>query len=104
MYAVVESGGKQFKVSVGDKIQVEKIDKKIGDTIQLDKVLMVSGEEGVKVGKPYISKAKVVGEIIKQDRDAKIYGIKYKRRKKYRKAWGHRQYFTELEIKDIKLK
>ena len=102
MYAVVETGGKQYRVTVGDKIRIEKIDKPTGETVELDKVLLVSGDTGVKVGQPYVSNAKVVGEIIDQDRAKKILGFKYKRRKKYRKTWGHRQYYTEVEVKEIK--
>ena len=102
MYAVVETGGKQYRVSVGDKIRVEKLEQETGKTVELDKVLLVSSDNGVEVGKPYLSSAKVVGEVIDQDRAKKILGFKYKRRKKYRKTWGHRQYYTELEIKEIK--
>ena len=102
MYAVVETGGKQYRVSVGDKIRIEKLDKPVGEKVELDKVLLISGEEKFKVGTPYLKKAKVVGEIIEQERDKKIHGFKYKRRKKYRKTWGHRQYYTEVEVKEIK--
>lgn len=101
MHAIIETGGKQYRVTVGDKIKIDKIDKLIGDKIELDKILLISGEAGVQIGKPYIEKAKVISEIIDQDRDKKIRGFKYKRRKKYRKSWGHRQYYTELEIKEI---
>jgi large subunit ribosomal protein L21 len=102
MYAVVVTGGKQYRVSVGDKIRVEKLEQEIGKTIELDQVVLVSGENVFEVGKPYLSNAKVIGEVIDQDRAKKILGFKYKRRKKYRKTWGHRQYYTELEIKEIK--
>ena len=102
MYAVIVTGGKQYRVSVGDKIQVEKIDKPVGETVELDKVLLVGGDSGVQVGQPYLSSAKVIGQVIDQDRAGKIHGFKYKRRKKYRKTWGHRQYYTELQVKEIK--
>ncbi len=102
MYAVVVTGGKQYRVSVGDKIRVEKLEQEIGNTVELNQVVLVSGDNGIEVGKPYLSNAKVVGEVIDQDRSKKILGFKYKRRKKYRKTWGHRQYYTELEIKEIK--
>lgn len=102
MYAVVVTGGKQYRVSVGDKIRVEKLEQEIGKTVELNQVVLVSSDNGVEVGKPYLSNAKVVVEVIDQDRAKKILGFKYKRRKKYRKTWGHRQYYTELEIKEIK--
>src|SRR5271154_2193187 len=101
MYAVVVTGGKQYRVSVGDKIRVEKLEQEIGKKVELDKVVLVSSDDGIQVGKPYISNVIVVGEVIDQDRAKKILGFKYKRRKKYRKTWGHRQYYTELEIKEI---
>ena len=102
MYAIVETGGQQYRVSVGDKIRVEKIDKPTGETVELDKVLLVAGDDGVQIGQPYVSNASVVSLVTDQDREKKIHGFKYKRRKKYRKTWGHRQYYTELEIKEIK--
>ena len=102
MYAIIETGGKQYRVSVGDKIRVEKLEQPTGETVELDKVLLIAGDSGVQIGQPYVPSAKVVGQVIDQDRAKKIIGFKYKKRKKYRKTWGHRQYYTELEIKEIK--
>lgn len=101
MFAIIKTGGKQYKVAVGDKVRVEKLENEVGDQVELDEVLMVAGDSGVKVGQPTVSGAKVVGVVTSQDRGQKIIGFTYKRRKKIRRRWGHRQYYTELEIKDI---
>jgi large subunit ribosomal protein L21 len=101
MYAVIKSGGKQYRVSEGDILRVEKIEGAKGDTISFDDVMMVSGEEKIEVGTPVVKNAKVVGEIIKQAKDSKITVFKMKRRKGYRKKTGHRQKLTELKIKEI---
>jgi large subunit ribosomal protein L21 len=102
MYAMVKTGGKQYKVAVGDVILIEKIDKPVGEKVELDQVLMVYGEDGIQVGQPVIANAKVVGEIMDQVRGEKIRGFVYKRRKKYRKAWGHRQDYTQFKVQEIK--
>ena len=101
MYAIVKTGGKQFKVAVGDKIRVELIEKALGETVELSEVLLVADENGIKVGQPFLAGAKVTGEVLQQGRAAKIHGFHYRKRKKYRKTWGHRQYFTELQINTI---
>jgi len=101
MYAVIQTGGKQYRVSEGDTIRVEKLDGDVGSEIELDRVLMVGGED-VKIGKPYVDGAKVKAKIKAQDRDKKIIVFKFKRRKNYKRKAGHRQPFTELEITGVK--
>lgn len=101
MYAVVRSGGKQYKVSAGDVLRVEKLDAQVGDTITLGDVLMVSDGEKVNVEQSELSKAKVTARVTAQGRHGKIVVFKYKRRKRYRRKQGHRQWFTELAIENI---
>ena len=101
MYAIVETAGKQYRAEQGDVLEVEKLEGAVGATITLDKVLMISGEAGTKIGTPTVSKAKVTGEILAQDRHAKIIVFKKKRRKNYRRTNGHRQSFTKLKITGI---
>jgi large subunit ribosomal protein L21 len=101
MYAVVRSGGKQYKVSAGDVLRVEKLDAQVGDTITLEDVLMVSDGEKVNVEQSELSKAKVTARVTAQGRHGKIVVFKYKRRKRYRRKQGHRQWFTELAIENI---
>jgi large subunit ribosomal protein L21 len=100
MYAVIQTGGKQYRVSPGDRLRVEKLPGDRGAAVTLDKVLMVSGDS-VRVGKPLLAGATVSAEILAQDRDRKIIVFKMKRRKNYRRKHGHRQYYTELLIKSI---
>ena len=101
MYAIVETGGKQYRAEQGDVLEVEKLEGAVGATITLDKVLLISGEAGTTVGTPIVSKAKVTGEILAQDRHPKIIVFKKKRRKNYRRTNGHRQSFTKLKITGI---
>jgi large subunit ribosomal protein L21 len=101
MYAVVRSGGKQYKVSAGDVLRVEKLDAQVGDTITLEDVLMVSDGEKVNVEQSELAKAKVTARVTAQGRHGKIVVFKYKRRKRYRRKQGHRQWFTELAIENI---
>ena len=101
MYAVVETGGKQYRVSVGDKLKVEKLDVEEGASIQLDRVLMVCDDGKVEVGTPVIDGTSVGATVLSQGRGEKIKVFKFKRRKKYRKTQGHRQSFTQLEITSI---
>jgi len=100
MYAVIKTGGKQYKVSAGDLLKVEKLAGAVGETIELDEVLMVGGEE-VKIGTPLLPNAKVTATIVEQGKDKKILVIKSKRRKNYRKKYGHRQPLTRLKITNI---
>jgi len=101
MYAIVKTGGKQYKVSPGDTLKVEKIEGKIGDTLVFEEVLMLINGEKREVGRPLLSHVKVTGEITKQTKGRKIIVFKSKRRKGYRKKRGHRQLLTELKIHDI---
>ena len=101
MYAVIRTGGKQYRVSPGDRILVEKLGGEIGSRISIENVLMIGGDE-VKVGRPVLEGASVVGEIVAQDRGPKIVIFKHKRRKGYRKKQGHRQHLTTLRIEEIR--
>ena len=98
MFAVIRTGGKQYKVASGDKIAVEKLEGEAGDKIELGEVLAA----GDKIGAPLLSGAKVLAEIVKQYRDDKVIIFKKHRRHNYRRKKGHRQYLTEIKITDIK--
>lgn len=101
MYAVIETGGKQHRVTVGQQLQVEKIEAEAGASVTFDKVLLVGEGESVAVGQPYVKSAKVSAKIIEQGRGKKINIIKFKRRKHHMKRQGHQQLLTKLEIIDI---
>lgn len=101
MYAVIQTGGKQYRVEQGDTIRVEKLDGDVGAKVEFTDVLMVGGEK-VQVGKPHVGGAKVTAEIVAQDLAKKIIVFKMKRRKGYRRKNGHRQPYTELEIQKVK--
>jgi large subunit ribosomal protein L21 len=98
MYAVVRTGGKQVRMTPGESVRVEKLDGAVGDTIELDDVLLVSGDAGLNVGKPVVEGAKVVGTITDQGRGPKLVIFKMKRRKGYRRKQGHRQDYTEILV------
>jgi large subunit ribosomal protein L21 len=100
MFAVIQTGGKQYRVAEGDRLRVEKLAGDVGAKITFDKVLLVGGES-VKVGTPLVSGAKVSAEIVAQDRAKKIIVFKFRRRKNYRRKQGHRQPFTELKITGV---
>ncbi len=101
MYAVIQTGGKQYKVKEGEKIFVEKLEAKTGSKTTLNEVLLVGGNGGLKIGAPVLEGAKVEAEVLEQGRGEKIIIFKKKRRKGYRKKQGHRQSFTLLQIKKI---
>ena len=101
MYAVIETGGKQYKVSEGDVIFVEKLDVEAGASVTIDKVLIVGGNDDVKVGAPYVANATVDTEVVKNGKSKKIVVYKYKPKKGYHKKQGHRQPYTKLEVKKI---
>ena len=101
MYAVIQSGGKQYRVATGDVIQVEKLEVAAGDTVNIDQVLMVSDDQGVRIGTPVVSGATVTATVKSHGRDDKIKVFKMRRRKHYKKAQGHRQTYTELEINAV---
>ncbi|WP_027713971.1 50S ribosomal protein L21 [Desulfuromonas sp. TF] len=100
MYAVIKTGGKQYKVSEGDLVKVEKLEGAVGDTIELGEVLMVGGEE-VAIGTPLLPGAKVKAQIVEQGKDKKVLVFRSKRRKGFRKTYGHRQTITRLKITGI---
>jgi large subunit ribosomal protein L21 len=102
MYAIVETGGKQYRVMPGQLVRVEKLDGVVGQTVELGHVLLVQKEEGVQVGQPYLSGASVVARIEQQDRGPKIRVFKMRNRKRYRRTVGHRQDFTGLRIQEIR--
>ncbi len=102
MYAVIATGGKQYKVSKGETLRVEKIAGDEGDTVKLDQVLMVADGDQVSVGTPVLDKATVTATIKAQGRGDKVEIIKFRRRKHSRSQMGHRQSYTEIEVTDIK--
>ena len=99
--AIVETGGKQYLVNSGSKIQVEKLDGNVGDTIKLDNVLLVAKDSDVQFGQPMVKGAVIEAKILKQSRSKKILVFKYKAKSKYRRKQGHRQYYTELEVLSV---
>ena len=101
MYAVIETGGKQYKVSQGDIIQIEKLGTAVGEVIALDKVLLTGEGEKVQIGDPYLKNCTVTGEVTEQLKNKKIIVFKKRRRKKYRRKNGHRQEITRIKITDI---
>lgn len=101
MYAIVQTGGKQYKVVEGDKLMVEKLEGKVGGKKTLSEVLAVGGQGGLKVGTPLVAGAHVETEITEQIKNKKITVFKKKRRKNYRRKQGHRQAYTLLQVKKI---
>jgi len=101
MQAVIKTGGKQYLVSPGQKVKIEKINKEEGQEVIFDKVLLLEKEGEIEIGDPLIKEAKVVGKILKQDKAKKVIVFKYKAKKRERKKKGHRQPFTEIEILKI---
>ncbi len=101
MYAVVKTGGKQYRVAAGEKLKVEQIPADIGAEVVLDQVLMVGEGEGVKLGQPLLSGASVKATVLSQGRGDKVRIFKMRRRKHYQKRQGHRQNYTELRIDSI---
>jgi large subunit ribosomal protein L21 len=101
MYAVVNTGGKQYKVQKGETLRIEKIPGEVGSRVTFDKVLMVADGENVRVGQPLLEKAAVLASIVEQDKAKKILVFKYKRRKRYRRKQGHRQPYTAIRIDGI---
>ena len=100
MFAIIKTGGKQYKVSEGDVVKVEKIEAEAGDKIEFDQVLLVAGDD-VKVGSPVVEGAKVSAEVLDQKKDKKIVIFKFKAKKNYRKKKGHRQPYTLVKIEKI---
>ena len=102
MYAIIRTGGKQYRVEKGDVVRVERLEGAVGSTVTLDEVLLVGGEGEPRVGSPHLEGASVVGTVVEQDRDAKIRVFKYKKRKHYRRTRGHRQSFTAVRIDSVR--
>lgn len=101
MYAVIETGGKQYRVAPGETVRVEKLDVEAGKSIDLDKVLLIQDDKDIRIGKPTVEGAKVKAKVVSHGRGEKVRIFKMKRRKHYRNQAGHRQDFTELEITSI---
>ena len=101
MYAVIQTGGKQYRVSQGDTVKVEKLGADEGASVELDKVLMLADGEDIKVGTPYVEGGKVIATVKSHGRGKKVKIIKFRRRKHHMKRQGHRQWYTELEITGI---
>ncbi len=103
MIAVIKTGGKQYKVSPGDKLKVEKLDKKEGSEISFKEVLLVEKNKKLYLGNPLVKEAKVTAKVLKQGKGKKIIVFKYKPKTRYKKKQGHRQLFTEVEITKIEV-
>ena len=101
MYAVIKTGGKQYRVVAGEKLKIEQIPAEVGTEIILDQVLMVGEGESVKIGAPLVAGAKVLAKVVAHGRHPKVNIFKMRRRKHYQKHQGHRQNFTEIEIAGI---
>jgi large subunit ribosomal protein L21 len=101
MYAVIETGGKQYRVVEGDKVRVEKLDAEEGTSIDIAKVLMIADDGQVRLGKPFVEGTTVTAEVTGHGRNDKVKIIKFRRRKHHMKRQGHRQWFTELKITGI---
>lgn len=101
MYAIVETGGKQYRVQVGQTVQVERLDVGAGDTVELDRVLLIAGDEGVQVGTPVLESARVVATVVDHVRGPKLIVFKYRAKERYRVKKGHRQELTRLRIEAI---
>lgn len=97
-FAIIQTGGKQYKVSAGQKIKIEKLSAQAGGGVVFDKILLMADGEDVKIGTPYVEGAKVEGKVLKQGREKKKIVFRYHSKTRYRKKKGHRQDFTEVEI------
>lgn len=103
MYAVIESCGKQYKVAEGDVVFFEKLNSEAGDTVKFDNVVLVSDDKKVEVGAPYVKGVFVEGTVVANGKAKKVLVYKYKAKKNYRRTQGHRQPYTKVEIKSIKM-
>jgi len=101
MYAVVKTGGKQYRVSPGDSIEVEKLPNEVGEQVELDQVLLVANGSGAKIGRPLVKGAKVKATVTRQAKGRKVIIFKYRPSNRYRRRVGHRQHFTRLRIDEI---
>ncbi|MDI3540826.1 50S ribosomal protein L21 [Koleobacter methoxysyntrophicus] len=101
MYAIIETGGKQYRIQEGDILRVEKLDIPEGETVEFDKVLAISKGDSFSVGQPYLEGAKVLGKVLNHGKGKKVIVFKYKAKKNYRRKQGHRQPFTRVQIENI---
>jgi len=101
MYAVIESGGKQHRVTEGETLKLEKLEVATGETVEFDKVLMVANGDDLKIGTPFVEGGKVTAEVVSHGRGEKVTIIKFRRRKHSRRQAGHRQWYTEVKITGI---
>ncbi len=101
MYAVIQTGGKQYRVEQGATLKIEKLELGTGDSIEFDKVLMVQSDNALKIGQPFVEGGKVTATVVSQGRHKKVKIIKFRRRKHHMKQMGHRQYYTEVQITGI---
>jgi len=102
MYAVIQTAGKQYRVSPGEIVRLDKMEQQVGDPVEFDKVLAIQDEEQYTIGRPTIDRARVLGTVVETGRAKKIRVLKFKRRKQYRVLRGHRQDFTAVKIDDIR--
>jgi len=102
VYAIIRTGGKQYRVKPGDVVRVERLAGEVGSSVTLGSVLLVAGEGEPRVGCPLLDGVSVVGTVVDQDRDAKVRVFKYKKRKHYRRTRGHRQSFTAVRIDAVR--
>jgi large subunit ribosomal protein L21 len=103
VYAIVRTGGKQYRVQAGDTLYLERVDVPVGETLSLDEVLLVGDENGAQVGAPRLASARVSATVIEHGRDAKVRVFKYKKRKHYRRTRGHRQSFTAVKVDTVEV-
>lgn len=101
MYAVIQSGGKQYKVAEGDVVKLEKLVVEVGDAVNFDRVLLVANGDAIQVGVPFLEGGSVSGTVVSHGRHKKIRIIKFRRRKHHMKHQGHRQYYTEVKVTGI---
>jgi large subunit ribosomal protein L21 len=101
MYAVIEEGGKQYRVSQGDRIRVEKRDLEDGATVNIEKVMLIGKDDEILIGTPYVPGASVTAKVVESGKEDKVIVFKYRRKKNYRRFRGHRQQYTDLAVEAI---
>ena len=101
MYAIVQTGGKQYRVKPGDEVQIERLGVETGSSVELDRVLMISDGDSVQIGSPLVAGAKVTAEVLSEDKGEKMQVFRYKPKVRYRRLTGHRQKYTRVRINEI---